>query len=98
MLSIANSTGTTGLTLTYTTTSGAVTDVLAGTLVPANGGTGATAVPTNGQLLIGNGTNYTVASLSAGTGISVTPGAGTLSIANTGVTSVPLTTPGCISP
>jgi hypothetical protein len=76
--------GTTGLT-PNSATSGAVT--VAGTLVPGNGGTGATAVPTNGQLLIGNGTNYTVATLGSGTGISTTPGAGTLTINNTGVTS-----------
>ena len=76
--------GTTGLT-PNSATSGAVT--VAGTLIPANGGTGATATPTNGQLLIGNGTNYTVATLGSGTGISTTPGAGTLTINNTGVTS-----------
>lgn len=44
-----------------------------------NGGTGTTATPTNGQLLIGNGTNYTVASLS-GSNITVTPGSGTLQV------------------
>lgn len=55
-----------------------------GTWTPARGGTGATGVPTNGQLLIGNGTNYTVASLTAGSGITVTPGSGTISIAATG--------------
>jgi len=65
------------------------------TVTPANsgvspvgsGGTGVTTTPTNGQLLIGNGTNYTVASLGSGTGISTTTGAGTLQINNTGVTS-----------
>jgi hypothetical protein len=78
------SAGTTGLTPS-TGTTGAVT--LAGTLVPANGGTGATATPTNGQILVGNGTNYTVATLASGTGISTTTGSGTLQINNTGVTS-----------
>jgi len=78
------SAGTTGLTPS-TATSGAVT--LAGTLSVANGGTGVTTTPTNGQLLIGNGTNYTVASVSSGTGISTTVGAGSLTINNTGVTS-----------
>lgn len=50
----------------------------------AQGGTGVTAVPTNGQLLIGNGTNYTLAALTAGSGVSITNGAGTITIAFTG--------------
>jgi hypothetical protein len=49
----------------------------------AYGGTGVTTTPTNGQLLIGNGTGYTVAALTQGTGISITNGAGTITIANT---------------
>ena len=77
--------GTTGFTPS-TSTTGVVT--LAGTLVPASGGTGVTTTPTNGQLLVGNGTNYTVATLASGTGISTTTGAGTLQINNTGVTSL----------
>jgi hypothetical protein len=52
-----------------------------------SGGTGITTTPTNGQLLVGNGTNYTVATLGSGTGISTTTGAGTLTVNNTGVTS-----------
>lgn len=63
------------------------TTLTAGTLPPVAGGTGATATPTNGQLLIGNGTNFAVASLGSGTGISTTTGSGTLTINNTGVTS-----------
>lgn len=50
----------------------------------AEGGTGLSSTPTNGQLLIGNGTNYTLAAISAGSGISVTNGSGTISIASTG--------------
>lgn len=45
------------------------------------GGTGATGTPSNGQLLIGNGTTYSVASLGTGTGITATTGSGTLSVA-----------------
>ena len=78
------SAGTTGFTPS-TGTTGSVT--LSGTLNVANGGTGVTTTPTNGQLLIGNGTNYTVASISSGTGISTTVGSGSLTINNTGVTS-----------
>ena len=59
-----------------------------GTLPIARGGTGVTATPTNGQLLIGNGTGYTVAALTAGTAISVTNASGSITIANTGVTAL----------
>jgi hypothetical protein len=59
----------------------------ANTITVGYGGTGVTTTPTNGQLLIGNGTNYTVASLGTSTGISTTTGSGTLTINNTGVTS-----------
>jgi hypothetical protein len=85
--SVQASGGTTGLTFSGgpITTSGTLT--LSGTLGAANGGTGATATPTNGQILVGNGTNFVVATLGTGTGISTTVGAGTLQINNTGVTS-----------
>jgi hypothetical protein len=57
---------------------------ISGVLPVANGGTNLSTVPTNGQLLIGNGTGYTLASLTAGSNITITPGAGTISIAATG--------------
>jgi hypothetical protein len=37
--------------------------------------------PTNGQMLIGNGTDFTTAALTAGTGIAVTNGVGSATIA-----------------
>jgi hypothetical protein len=46
------------------------------------GGTGLTATPTNGQLLIGNGTGYTLATITAGSGISVTNASGSITITN----------------
>jgi len=52
-----------------------------------SGGTGLTTIPTNGQLLIGNGIGYTLNTLGVGLGISVTNGSGTISIGNTGVLS-----------
>jgi hypothetical protein len=52
-----------------------------------NGGTGLSTIPSNGQLLIGNGTGYTLRTLTAGTGIAVTNGSGTISVANSGVLS-----------
>ena len=47
------------------------------------GGTGVSTTPTNGQLLIGNGTNYTVATLTAGSNITITNSAGGITIAST---------------
>lgn len=52
-----------------------------GVLGPAGGGLGITTVPTNGQIPIGNGTNYTAATLSAGSNISITNAAGSITIA-----------------
>tara|TARA_R110000868_G_scaffold108057_1_gene295288 strand:- start:306 stop:1199 length:894 start_codon:yes stop_codon:yes gene_type:complete len=47
-----------------------------------NGGTGLGTIPTNGQLLIGNGTGYTLNTLTAGTAITVTNGLGTITVTN----------------
>ena len=56
-----------------------------GSTVAVNrGGTGLSSTPTNGQLLIGNGTNYSLATLTAGTNIAITNTAGGISIATTG--------------
>jgi len=60
---------------------------LANALAPASGGTGTTAIPKNGQTLIGNGTTYTVAYLTPDLGIGITNGAGSITIKNTGVLS-----------
>lgn len=90
--SVGLSGGTTGLTVASSpvTTSGTMT--LGGTLAVANGGTGLTATPSNGQLDIGNGTGFTRTTLTAGSGISITNGSGSITIAATGgggaVTSV----------
>jgi hypothetical protein len=76
------------------TSSGGTTPVIAITnpLPVANGGTGLTTTPiANGRLLIGNGTNYTLANLTAGTGITITNGAGSISIAAT-ATAAPIST------
>jgi hypothetical protein len=76
--------GTTGLTTSGgpVTSSGTIT--LAGTLAVTNGGTGLTSAATNGQLLIGNGTGFTLSTLTAGSGISVTNSSGAITITNTG--------------
>ena len=59
-----------------------------GTLPIARGGTNVTTTPTNGQLLIGNGSGYTLATLTQGTGITITNASGSITIANGGVTSI----------
>jgi hypothetical protein len=64
----------------YTVTGGGL-----GITPVANGGTGLASTPTNGQLLIGNGTGYTLNTLSAGTNIAVANGAGTISVSFTGI-------------
>lgn len=58
-----------------------------GVIPVASGGTGLSTIPTNGQLLIGNGTGYTLNTLGVNAGISVTNGLGTITVANTGVLS-----------
>lgn len=57
-------------------------------LAVANGGTGLSTVPTNGQLLIGNGTGYTVAALTEGPNITITNQSGSITITNTRSTTV----------
>jgi hypothetical protein len=57
-------------------------------IIPVDsGGTGLGTIPTNGQLLIGNGTGYSLNTLGTGAGISVVNGTGTITVANTGVLS-----------
>ncbi len=57
---------------------------VSGTVAVNQGGTGLTSTPTNGQLLIGNGTGYTLSTLTAGTGISISNGSGSITITSTG--------------
>jgi hypothetical protein len=64
-----------------------ITVNLGSALAVTSGGTGLTTIPTNGQLLIGNGSGYTLNTLGTGVGISVVNAAGTITIANTGVLS-----------
>lgn len=51
------------------------------------GGTGLPNAPTNGQLLIGNGTSYTLAQLTAGNNVTITNGVGSIQIDATGGSS-----------
>jgi hypothetical protein len=58
-----------------------------GVLSPAVGGTGTTAIPTDGQLLVGTGAGWSVASLTAGANIDVTPGSGSLQVSVSGAST-----------
>ncbi len=74
--------------------SGANSDItsLSGLTTPISvpqGGTGRSDTPTNGQVLIGNGTNYSLTTLTAGAGISIANGSGTITISGIGVTVYP---------
>jgi len=60
---------------------------LSAALPVTSGGTGLTTIPTNGKLLIGNGTGYSLNTLTAGAGITVTNGTGTITVASSGLTS-----------
>ena len=72
--------GVTGSSLTSVGTIG--TGVWQGsTIGRAYGGTGLTAAPSNGQLLIGNGSGYALSTLTAGTNVTITEGSGSISIA-----------------
>jgi hypothetical protein len=69
------------------------TKITTGALGVARGGTGVTTTPTNGQLLIGNGTGFAASTLTAGSGITIINGAGTISIGSTGLAN-PMTAQG----
>ncbi len=57
------------------------TQVTSGVFDITRGGTGNSAAPTNGQLLIGNGSGYTLATLTAGSNVTITNAAGGITIA-----------------
>lgn len=78
--------GSSGFGAVSTVASVPVADI-SGTLPIAKGGTNLTTVPTNGQLLIGNGTGYSVANITAGSNVTITNSAGGITIAAT--TSTP---------
>lgn len=59
---------------------------LSGVVAVAKGGTGLSSTPTNGQLLIGNGTGFTLATLTAGTDIGIATGSGAITVSFTGST------------
>lgn len=96
-ISNLNSTSANIATLTGTNFS-AASLTLTNALRTSQGGTGVTTTPTNGQLLIGNGSGYTVANLTAGFGITVTNSAGGITLAATNTASGTVTAVTASSP
>jgi len=62
---------------------------ISGTIAIANGGTGLSTTPANGQIDIGNGTGFSRTTLTAGSGISITNASGAITIASSGAAGVP---------
>ncbi len=58
------------------------TGEVAGVLPVANGGTGLSSIPSNGQILIGNGSGYSLSTLTAGNGITITNASGSITISD----------------
>lgn len=73
--------------ITAVTVSASQVLTLANALPVGSGGTGVTGTPTNGQLLIGNGTGFALSTLTAGSGITVTDNAGSITITNSSTRS-----------
>lgn len=72
-----------GASQSVTVSNLAVTSITLSGVLPINqGGTGLSSTPTSGQLLIGNGAGFTLATLTAGSGISVTNAEGSITITN----------------
>ena len=83
---LSGSTLGSGVTASSLTSVGTIaTGVWNGTAIGyAYGGTGLTAAPSNGQLAIGNGTGYTLATLTAGSNVTITNASGSITIATAG--------------
>jgi hypothetical protein len=58
--------------------------IATGTLGINRGGTGITTTPLAGQILIGNGTGYSLSTLTAGAGVNITNAAGSITISSPG--------------
>ncbi len=67
-----------------TTHTHSATDITSGTLGIARGGTGVSSTPTNGQILIGNNTGFSLATITAGTNIAISNSPGGITISQVG--------------
>jgi len=87
---ITNLVATTASATTLTATSSSITNLTATSLVVSNalgvaqGGTGSSLTPSNGQLLIGNGTGFNLNTLNGGPGVGITNASGAITITATG--------------
>lgn len=72
---------TAGTGIGITNGDGSVTIALSTPVAVTSGGTGLSTAPTNGQLLIGNGAGYSLATLTAGSNVTITNGPGSIIIA-----------------
>ena len=85
--------GTSGLPWgTVTATNGTFSGNVSGTwngntVAVSKGGTGLNTTPLNGQLLIGNGSGYSLSNLIQGSGIAITNSSGNITIAQSGTVS-----------
>lgn len=77
----------TGTTSTDLSAGATVSTSYTATVPVAKGGTGLTGTPTDGQLPIGNGTGYTLATLTAGNNMQVVNAAGSITLNVTGTAS-----------
>jgi hypothetical protein len=77
-------TGTSGSQVALGNHTHAASAITSGTLAVANGGTNLSTAPSNGQLLIGNGTGYTLATLTQGSNVTITNSSGAITIGATG--------------
>lgn len=75
-----------------------LSDVASAGTARNNLGLGTASAPTNGQILIGNGTNYSTAAITQGAGITVTNGSGTITIANNAMVIQTFTSSGTYTP
>jgi len=68
------------------TSAGVLNVTLSGTALPvSSGGTGSITIPTDGQLLIGNGTGFTLGTISGGGGITVVNTAGGIALTTSNI-------------
>ena len=82
--SLPSSVGSVSASGPLSSSGGTSPNITLGTVGTDKGGTGLTATPTNGQVLIGNGTGYSLATITAGANVTVTNGAGSITVAATG--------------
>lgn len=83
-LVVTNGAVTTSQNLTVSSSPTFAGLTLSGALSVSSGGTGLGSTPLAGQLLIGNGSGYNLATLTAGTGVSITNSAGGITISASG--------------